>query len=651
MTRIAVDIGGTFTDLVAFEDGQFRVIKLPTTTKEPEQGVINSIKRVGVKYDSLIHATTVATNALLTNRFGKVALITTKGFRDIIEIGRQNRSEMYNLNFRRPNPLIERADRYEVTERMSSNGVPELILDKEELIRLTSQLCGKYDGFLISFINSYINPEHERIARDILLQYCPNADVTISTDVNMEIKEYERTSTAAVNAVLKPVMSRYVNKLTPKINHMLIMQSSGGFAGPEIAVEFPAAFVESGPSAGAVGVHYLANLMGLGKVLGFDMGGTTAKASTIIDGKLSVTNEYEVAGKAQMGRMIRGSGYPVRFPFIDLSEVSGGGGTIAWRDRGGALRVGPHSAESEPGPACYGKGGENPTITDANLVLGRLPEVLAGGEIKLDKEKAKQALETLGGDAEDLALQIISLVNDQMGRAIRIVTVERGLDPAEFTAVGFGGAGPLHIGEIMEDIGINKTIIPQNPGVFSAFGLIVSDYKHDFVRPFLKGKEDELFSEMREEATAHLNKEGYSGEIVESLLADVRYLGQSFDLSVPFSDNVEDDFQIAFKKKYGYTMEENSIEIVNLRLSVIGMTNKPQVKKLPRTDEPAQSNSERNILFRSGSFKSKIYDRNDLKPGNRFVGPSVIESYDSTILIPPKFTVEIDDYSNVVITR
>lgn len=651
MNRIAVDIGGTFTDLVAIQEGSFKILKLSTTTRNPEKGVLDSIKRANVPYDFLIHATTVATNSLLTGKYGKVAMITTKGFRDVLEIGRQNRSEMYNLYFSRPKPLIPREDRYEIAERTLFDAKIETPLDKVGLKKLVAGLCGKCDGFVISFINSYANPENERDAARIIREICRGADVTASTDINMEMKEYERFSTAAVNAVLKPVMSKYLQNLTGQIRNMLIMQSSGGFAGPEIAVEFPAAFVESGPSAGAVGAHYLSNLLGIGKAIGFDMGGTTAKASTIIDGKLSVTNEYEVAGKAQMGRMIRGSGYPVRFPFIDLSEVSGGGGTIAWRDRGGALRVGPQSAESEPGPACYAKGGTAPTITDANLVLGRIPSILAGGEIKLDPNIASMAIESLGGNPEDLALQIISLVNNQMAKAIRIVTVERGLDPSEFMAIAFGGAGPLHIAEIMEDIGIKRAVIPPNPGVFSAFGLIVSDYKHDLVRPYFKGKEEEIFSEMEEDARQLLAKEGHGGKIVETRMADVRYEGQSFELTIPYTDRLIDDFCKEFRKKYGYDMENQPVEIINLRISVVGTTEKALVKRSDRAEGEPKPVGHRNIIFRSGMAESAIYNREQLAAGHFISSPAVIESYDSTILIPPGFTAEIDEYLDVVMAR
>lgn len=651
MNRIAVDIGGTFTDLVAFHEGSCHVLKIPTTSLRPEQGVIDSIARSGLPYDYVVHATTVATNSILTGKFGKVALITGRGFRDVLEIGRQNRSEMYNLYFRRPAPLIPRPDRFEVEERMLSNGRVEKPLKSSELTGLISGLCGKYDGFLVSFINSYANPEHEREAKKIIEERCPGAVVTASTDVNMEMKEYERTSTAAVNAVLKPVMSTYVSRLTQRVRNILIMQSSGGFAGPETAEESPAAFVESGPSAGAVGVHYLSRMMGINWAIGFDMGGTTAKASTVIDGTLMVTNEYEVGGRAQMGRMIRGSGYPVRFPFIDLSEVSGGGGTIAWRDRGGALRVGPHSAESDPGPACYNKGGTEATITDANLVLGRIPASLAGGEIVLHENLAAKALEKIGGSADDIALQIISLINDQMAKAIRIVTVERGLDPSEFTVFPFGGAGPLHIAEIMQDLDIRKAIIPVNPGVFSAFGLIVSDYKHDFIRPYVEGREGDLFLEMEENARELMKKEEYDGKTVESRFADVRYEGQSFELTVPFGESLAKNFETAFLKKYGYTMEGHPVEVINLRLSVSGVTEKPEFTKHDIEEGTPESKGQRNVIFSAGSVTTDIYDRGMLRAGHKIAGPAVIEGYDSTILVPPGFSMHIDSYLNVVMER
>lgn len=650
MNRIAVDVGGTFTDLIVFNDNRFEVVKTPSSSI-PERTVKESIKRVGQDYDSLVHATTVGTNALLTGRYGKVGLITTEGFRDVLEIGRQNRAEMYNLYFTRPKPLIPRYLRFEVEERVDANGKIEKRVKREDIARIIGKESGTLDGVVISFINSYLDPSNELEAAEAVRNVDPDLEVTLATDINREMREYERTSTAAVNAVLKPVMSRYITNLAKSVNNLLVMQSNGGFASPETALKSPASFVESGPSAGAIAVKYFSDKLGIKNAIGFDMGGTTAKASAIIDGNLEVTNEYEVAGKAHMGRMIRGSGYPVRLPFIDLSEVSGGGGTIAWRDIGGILHIGPMSAEAMPGPASYGLGGTEPTITDANLYLGRIPPVLAGGEIRLDVGLAEKALKRIGSDPVKTSKDMISLANDQMAKAIRIITIERGLDPSEFVVFAFGGAGPLHITEIMQDLNIREAIIPQYPGAFSALGLLVADYKHDFVSPFFKGREEEIFNRMEVEAFDILKMEGAEKKVV-TRTADVRYAGQSFDLVVPYSEDVEDTFRAAYQKKYGYQMDGFDVEIINLRLSVTGIADKPIFERHSPADGTVPVvKGRRRVVFQNGTEETDVYERSSLRTGNSAMGPAIVESYDSTVLIPPGFSMRVDDYLDLVIKR
>ncbi len=467
--RIGIDVGGTFTDLVLFDSRKRGIlqIKVPTTPKNPVQGVMQAISEV-VKdvseIEVLIHATTLGTN-MFFGQTGieppKATLITNEGFEDIIEIGRQNRPELYNPFFTRPRSLIPRSRRYGVRGRIDKDGKIVEELDVKAVEKIAKKECEKGTKvFVISFLHSYRNPSHELKAAEVIKNACPDSVVVTSYEVDPQPMEYERTSTAVVNALLKPILSVYLEKLLDELNSrgfngkLLVMQSSGGVADVKEALERPAAFIESGPSAGAVAVAYLSKIMKREKALGFDMGGTTAKASSIIKGEPEVVEMYEVGGKVHRGRLVRGSGYPVRFPYIDLAEVSAGGGTIAWIDPGGALRLGPLSAGADPGPACYGRGGKEPTITDANLILGRLPEVLAG-RLKLRKELAEESLKEkiakpLGMDLIDAAWSIVKIANTIMGRALRLVSVERGHDPREFTLYAFGGAGPLHALDIAE---------------------------------------------------------------------------------------------------------------------------------------------------------------------------------------------------------
>jgi N-methylhydantoinase A/acetone carboxylase, beta subunit len=475
---VAVDVGGTFTDVVYLdESGRLRLSKVPTTPREPERGVIDGLKAVSPEAPfEVLHATTIATNSLLGQvglELPRTALVTTRGFRDVIEIGRQNRPQLYNLFFSRPRQLVPRELRYEVSERTLADGTVERPVDEGELERVAEDMVGR--GVVtaaISFLNSYRNPSNELRAKEVLsrrLRY-----VTASSEVAPEPREYERTSTAVVNAVLRPIVSRYLEGLWGSLSglgasSLSVMSSAGGLVDVEEASLRPVQLIESGPAAGAIAAAALSRELGVNMAIGFDMGGTTAKASSIVNGDVEVTTEYEVGGEVHHGRVVRGSGYPVKFPFVDLAEVSAGGGTIIWRDEAGALRVGPLSAGADPGPASYGMGGDRATLTDANLALGRLPTELAGGLIRLRPELALKALSRLG-DPEAVASQAIELANLEMARAIRLVTVERGLDPSEFSIIAFGGAGPQHAAELAEDVGSRRVIVPPEPGLFSALG-------------------------------------------------------------------------------------------------------------------------------------------------------------------------------------
>ncbi len=674
MWRTGVDIGGTFTDIVFLdeESGELKVLKVLTTPKRPSEAVLSGLEESGIELSdisTLVHATTLGTNMFLGQEGltpPKVALITTKGFRDVLEIGRQRRPELYNLFFEKPPPLVKRRDRYEVEERIDAWGNVITPLNVEEAEKLADLICEKgYEVVAVSFLHSYMNPIHEEKMLQILEERCPNLDVILSSKVNPEHKEYERTSTTVVNAFLRKLLSTYLTNLERELREkgfegkLLVMQSSGGVSKVEYAVERPAAFIESGPAAGAVAVSHYSKLTGDERVIGFDMGGTTAKASTVIGGEPTVTTEYEVGGKVHAGRLVKGSGYPVRFPFIDLAEVSAGGGTIAWIDEGGALRVGPISAGAEPGPACYGRGGDKATITDANFLLGRLGKKLAGGSLILRKELAEKAIGglavELGLEMEEAAMGIIKLANTVMAKALRIVTVERGHDPRDFVMYVFGGAGPLHGVELARELEAKEVLIPIHPGVFSAFGLLLTDYRVDKVRSVMKLAEEiedreveEVLAQLEMEASKEL--EGVR-EVHAIPSLDMRYRGQAYDLNVPWRGSVDQairDFHATHGRVYGFSSPDEPVEIVNVRLALIGSLRKPQFPRMRAEEYRPEPEGSRKVYFEDrGWVDASVYSREKLKPGATLEGPAVVEEYDSTTLVPPGHLLRVDEFGNL----
>jgi len=681
LRRVGIDIGGTFTDLVAFDDeaGELKSLKVLTTPREPWKGFMEALRQLGWELDSVevvIHASTLGTNLFL----GQVGLepppavlITNEGFRDILEIGRQNRPELYNLFFQRPRPLIPRSRRLTVAGRIGARGEELEPLDEEAVRRIAREWCSRARVFVVVFLHSYANPGHEKRAKEIIEEVCPKALVVASHEVDPQPKEYERTSTTVVNALLKPVLSSYLSRVAGELRsagfkgRLLVMQSSGGVAGVEQAVERPAAFIESGPAAGAVAVAYFSRLMDIEYAIGFDMGGTTAKASSIVGGEPLVVPEYEVGGRVHMGRLLRGSGYPVRYPYIDVAEVSAGGGTIAWVDAGGALRVGPVSAGADPGPACYGRGGREPTVTDAQLVLGRLPEELAGGRIRLRRDLAEEAIgrlaDRLGMETVEAAASIIRIANTVMSRALRLVTIERGYDPRFFALYAYGGAGPLHAVELADELGAKEVVIPPLPGVFSALGLLVTDYRHDFHMAVMR-RTDELaeeelekvFAEMAEKALAMLRGEGVPEDRVQLVRRlDMRYQGQAYELSIPYRGSLKEaveEFHQMHRERYGFSLLDAPVLVVNARLAAYGITAKPRLPRAepkPYRPEPA---SRRRVYFdEAGWTETPIYKRSELRPGAEIEGPAVIESDDSTVLVPPGHFAQVDKFYTIRIER
>lgn len=684
--KIGIDVGGTFTDLVAFDEkaGEIFFLKVPSTPFDPSKGVIDALKDLMKKREPevslFVHASTIGTNLFLGQlglKIPKGAVITTEGFKDILEIGRQKRPELYNPFFERPRPLIERHLRFGIKERINFKGEVLKPIDEQEIKSVAQKIKQeKVETIAIVFLHAYINPEHEKKAKEILKQQLPGIVIMTSSEIDPEYREYERMSTTVINSLLVPVVSTYLRKIKNRLKELkvkaplYIMQSNGGLATFEVASQIPVATIESGPATGVIASAYWSKMLGIENILSFDMGGTTAKAGVVVKGIPQMINEYEVGGNVHSGRILKGSGYPIRYPFIDLAEVSGGGGTIAWIDHGNALRVGPLSAGADPGPACYGKGGENPTVTDANLILGRLnPVGISGGKIKIFSELAEKSIrkkiaEPLGISIVQAAYGIIEIVNTHMIRALRLVSVERGYDPRDFVILAFGGAGPMHAAFLAEGLGVKNIVIPPNPGVFSALGLMLADFRHDFVRNIMKPASEintelleKIFGEIEKKAKKILQKEGFSpNHIVMERNLELRYLGQSYELIVPFHKNFKVILQLfhqKYQKMYSYSMPDEPVEVVNIHLIAYGLIRKPKFRKIPFTSSSSDALIDKKMVFFKGNawIETPIYSRDALLPGHKINGPAIIEQSDATTVIPPGWNAVVDEFLNLTLVN
>ena len=695
---IGIDIGGTFTDIIIQEKStgiNLKQLKVATTPKNPEQAIIDCLKKELSSEDlpniqSLYHATTIATNAFLGQvnlELPKTVLITTKGFRDVLEIGRQRRASLYDFNFTRPTPIIPRRYRFEVEERLDYTGKIITPLNMKKLKEISKKIS-KIDvsSIAIALLHSYKNPIHENKIKEFLETEHPGRYITTSFDVSPEHREFERTSTTVINAVLMPLVSKYVKSLNDSFANfglkapLFIMQSNGGVSKSDQIQRLPVSIIESGPSAGVVASRFLAEYLDLDKVLSYDMGGTTAKAGSIVDKTITLTSEYEVGGDVHSGRITKGSGYPARFPFIDLAEISAGGGSIAWVDEGNALRVGPISAGSDPGPACYGNKGEHPTITDANLLLGRLnPQGLLDKTFPIYPELAKEAIQEkiakpLKLNSIESALGIIKIANTNMSRILRIVTVERGLDPRDFILLAFGGAGPLHACALADELEMNRIIVPNIPGLFSAMGLLYTDVKHTYVKSIRLTTNEVVYKdienyyvELELKGINVLAEEGFTEKnIVHQRYVDLRYAGQGFELMIPVTnvdftkENCKEKVHRLFNEKhkgiYGYIMENEDIELVNIRINSLGMIKKPILAKVaPGNKQPVKEAivEYRQVFFEelNDFHKTPIYHRLTLQANNIIEGPAIIEQYDTTTVIPAHWKATIDEYGFIQLER
>ncbi|MFL6009032.1 MAG: hydantoinase/oxoprolinase family protein [Rubrobacteraceae bacterium] len=652
--RLGVDVGGTFTDLVALsEEGALVTAKVPSTPKDQSAGVMNAMETSEVEPASiaaLAHGMTVATNALLERRGARTALVTTEGFRDVLEIARQDRPSLYDLTQDRPPPLVPRELRFTVTERMGPEG-EILPLDDESLKAAVSAVEeAEVEAIAVCLLFAFAHPEHEERAGEALREALPDVHVSLSSEVLPEFREYERFSTTAADAYLAPRLAAYLKNLAGKAEESgvpppLIMQSSGGVARIDDAIEDAAGCVLSGPAGGVIGAAYVGALGGYQDLLTFDMGGTSTDVAPIIGGEAQTTTETVVAG------------VPIKLPMVDVHTVSAGGGSIAWADAGGALRVGPRSAGAEPGPAAYGMGGEEPAVTDANLYLGYLRDgAELGGEVVLQRDLAEEALDNLGErlglDVQEAALGIVRVANAEMVRALRVISVERGLDPREFALLAFGGAGGMHACSLAEELGIETVLVPRAGGVLSALGLAISDLRHDYVRPYLAplaevdaAEFEEKFEGMEKRASEELEAPEFTRR------ADLRYTGQSFELTVEADplEKLEERFHAAHEQRYGYRMDDEPVELVNLRLIATVPVEKPGLDEPPAEDEAVSERREAN--FDGEWLEVPVYDRESMGEGSEVEGPAIVELKESTCVVRPGWRGAVDGVGTLVLER
>jgi N-methylhydantoinase A len=688
--RVGIDIGGTFTDLVLSRgDSTLFVSKTSSTPRDPGDAVITGLQEMLARLEidpgdirEIVHGTTVGSNTILQRVGALTGLMTTKGFRDVLEIGRIRTPDMFNLAWEKPEPLAHRRYRREIRERIGADGSVVIPIDLEDVVKIGRQLTDEgVEAVAICFINSYANHDHEAKAAAALRQAFPKLRVTASHEVLPEIKEYERTSTTVVNAYLLPEMQTYVERLMARLREigvrapLQVVASNGGVMGAGMAAKMPVFAVASGPAGGVTGAAAIASSFDYGDLIVFDMGGTTAKASLVEDGKPTLVTEYEFRdGISAPSRFIKGGGYMLKVPAVDIAEVGAGGGSIAALDAGGLLHVGPESAGADPGPACYGRGSDRPTVTDANMCLGYLnPETLAGGSLKVHREMAEAAVlnhiaTPLGLSVVDAAHGIRQIANVSMARAIRAVTVERGRDPRDMTIIAFGGGGPLHAVDVARILGVRKVIAPVMSGVFSAAGMLTADVEHNFVRSALKKLAEitPAWVSQRAEALARegreaLAKEGYSGANAElRFAADLRYLGQSSDLTIPFdAADISDDlflelaerFHAEYRSTYGYATDE-AVELAALRLTAVGRSDQRLSFSGSNVDAVATRGTHgvRQVSFERGAglVDTPLIARDEVteRPA---VGPVVIESYDTTIVVPPGCRYHADAIGNIII--
>ena len=676
--RLGIDIGGTFTDITVLEEetGRLTVTKVPSRRSDPGGALINAVER-GLELAAvdagdvtmLVHGTTIVTNAVLEKKLPQTSLVTTEGFRDVLEIGRHFRPDMYDLMQDKPKPVVPRERRYCVSERMSAEGEVLEEPDQAEVAQLFDVIRESGSkAVAVCFLNSFVNPVNEQIVRDWLKQGLPGIHVAASYEVCREIREFERMSTVALNAAAMPLVTQYLEDITPKIRavlpnaNILLMQSNGGSLTINAAQDYPVRMITSGPAGGALAVQRLGAARKQLNLLGVDMGGTSTDISLIHKGELRMTTEGGI------------DELPVKVPMIEINTIGAGAGSIAWLDDWNGLHVGPQSAGADPGPAAYNRGGTEPTVTDANLVLGRMhPDRFVGGDMSVDLAAARDAIkvkiaEPLKMSVEEAAAGIIRIANANMERALRVSSAEKGFDPRDITLLAFGGAGPMHAAALATAVGIPEVLVPERPGVFSAVGLVMSDIRHDFGQTrVLRGAEisvanlKPLYDSLGLEAHEALERDGVPKEDRDlQRSADLRYVGQAYEVNVAVPGGALDDaaashivqnFHDLHQQLYAHHHPDKSVEFVSGRVAAIGLMSAPELQRHVAKSGKAEPKESRPVYFdESGDYvDTAVYDRDALSAGDEFNGPAIVEQTDSTTVIHPGQRARIDELGNLLI--
>ena len=687
--RAGVDIGGTFTDIVLLgENGERYTKKVSSTVDDYARAIVEGLAALLAEIGAapagigeLLHGTTVASNAILEHKGARTGLITTKGFRDVLEIRNLRMPRLYDMSWTKPPPLVERRLRTEVDERINAEGGADKPLDEPSVERAARFLLGEgVEAIAVCLLHSYLNPAHELRVKEIVSRIAPDITLSVSAEVLPVINEYERTSTTVINAYVGPIVGQYLNRLIAEVERcgidapLLLMQSNGGLTTARAAAVTPMHIIESGPAAGVVGVQALCRLAAIDKAISFDMGGTTAKASLIENGEVTRATEYQVGAGIVLGsRLLSGAGYTLKVPAIDLAEVGAGGGSILWIDSGGALQVGPHSAGAVPGPVCYGQGGTEPTVTDANVVLGYInPGHLVGGALKLDAEASRRAIAEkiagpLGMSVEAAAHGAHLIAASNMIRALKAVSSERGRDPREYALVGFGGNGPVFAAGMAEAMQIPLVLIPPSAGVFSSFGLLYAEVEYYFTRTrkrLLRALDPDeaqaIIDGLEAEARARLTEDGFAPDRIElRRSASLHYQGQSFELRVPLAADrldraalaaLEDAFGAEHERTYGHRAgAEEPVELVSLEVIGRGIPDRPRAASAGAANlAPVPIVSPvRGAYFgpQRGWLECRVINRGELKSLHQ--GPCIVEEYDATCLVPPGWTARLDEFGNI----
>jgi N-methylhydantoinase A len=667
-TRVAMDIGGTFTDFVVIDEaaGSTSSGKVLSTPANPAEGVLEGlgqfVPELG-EIEFLVHGTTVGLNSFLERKGTRVLLLMTAGLRDAYSIARHDRKELYALQYRKPKRLVPRRDVLEVTERLRWDGSIEIPLDEASLTPIVEKIRAEgIEAVAVCLVHAFTNPEHELRVREILERECPGLSVTLSHEIAREWREYERASSAVLNAYIAPRVERYLEALERELGErevgatLHVMQSNGGITTARKAREQPIQTLLSGPVGGTMGCAALSRSTGRPNLLGIDMGGTSFDLSLVVEGRPSVSMETELEG------------LPVLMSLVDIHTIGAGGGSLAWLEAGG-LRVGPQSAGADPGPACYGRGGTQPTVTDANLFLGRLdPGYFLGGRMSLDEEAAERALHSIGPEVglDDTAFAegVLAIINAKMADAMRTITVKQGIDPREYSLVAFGGAGPMHAAWLAEELEIREVIVPWSPGTFSAWGMLQTDMRHDVVRAFYRpvaeldaGDVAAVYAQLAEEGSALLEHEGVAADDrYFARSADMRYVGQEYTVTVPIDGEldlarIEADFHEVHRVRYGHSTPGAPVEFVNVRLAALGRIGASEAPYRPPTEEQEPLLGRRRVVFAGDEHETAVLLRDRLRPGAREEGPLVIEEESSTTVVPPDYTVEVDELGNLLVNR